>query len=264
MDAAAHFHREVRAFHDAAREAAEAGDAPAVPSCPGWTMSDLVFHLAAVHRFVIAIIRDRLDAPPDPAVLAATELPADTAGWPSPDRSPTSGPIPATLLDAFEEGAGRLETLFKELPPETRVWTWSREQTVGFWLRMQVIEAAVHRWDAEHTVGVPGPVHEEIAADAVTQTFQVMAPTRRAWKSAPPGAGERFRFVRTDGAGVWAVCFDGEHVRLGASDDPFDVELSGTASDLMLFLWQRIPAEALAVRGDKAVLDRYFELVPPI
>lgn len=127
---------------------------------------------------------------------------------------------------------------------------------------MQVIEAAVHRWDAENAVGAPGPIHEEIAADAITQTFEVMAPTRRAWTSAPPGAGERFRFLRTDGPGEWVVCFDGERVRLGG--EAFDVELAGTASELMLFLWQRIPAEALAVRGDKAVLDRYFELVPPI
>jgi uncharacterized protein (TIGR03083 family) len=263
MDAAAHFHREVRAFHDAARRAAEAGDAPVVPSCPDWTMSDLVFHLAAVHRFVIAIIRDRLDGPPDPAELARAEFPADTAGWPVSGRHPTPGPIPATLLAAFEEGATRLEALFRQHSPDDPAWTWSREHTVGFWLRMQTIEAAVHRWDAENAVGAAGPIHEEIAVDAITQTFEVMAPARRAWTSAPPGAGERFRFLRADGPGDWMVCFDGEHVRVGDGTD-FDVELAGTASDLMLFLWRRIPADALAVRGDKAVLDRYFDLVPPV
>ena len=43
------------------------------------------------------------------------------------------------------------------------------------------------------------------------------------------------------------------------------VELAGTASDLMLFLWRRIPADRLdAVRGDRDVLDRYFTLVPPV
>ncbi|MGR6914453.1 maleylpyruvate isomerase family mycothiol-dependent enzyme [[Actinomadura] parvosata] len=262
MDAAAHFRQEARAFHAAARRAAKAGDAPPVPSCPEWTMTDLVFHLAGVHRFVIAIIRDRLDGPPDPAELAKTELPADTEGWPVPGRAPTHGPIPPTLLDAFQEGAERLETLFKERSPDDPAWTWSEDHTVGFWLRMQTIEAAVHRWDAENAVGDPGPIHEEIAVDAVTQTFEVMAPARRAWQPAPPGAGERFRFVRTDGPGEWVVCFDGEHVRLDSG--AADVELAGTASDLMLFLWRRIPADALAVQGDKTVLDRYFDLVPPI
>jgi hypothetical protein len=32
----------------------------------------------------------------------------------------------------------------------------------------------------------------------------------------------------------------------------------------MLFLWQRIPADGLDVRGDRAILDRYFTLVPPV
>ncbi|MFD0470042.1 maleylpyruvate isomerase family mycothiol-dependent enzyme [Nonomuraea thailandensis] len=200
---------------------------------------------------------------PDPAELARTEFPADTAGWPVLGRNPTPGPIAPTLLDAFDEGADRLEALFRELPPDAPAWTWSQEHTVGFWLRMQIIEAAVHRWDAENAVGAAGPIHEEIAVDAVTQTFEVMAPARRALLPAPPGAGERFRFLRTDGPGEWVVCIDGEHVRVG-DGGASDVGLAGTASDLMLFLWRRIPAGALAVHGDKAVLDRYFDLVPPL
>ncbi|WP_219466745.1 hypothetical protein [Nonomuraea rhizosphaerae] len=43
-----------------------------------------------------------------------------------------------------------------------------------------------------------------------------------------------------------------------------DVEVAGTASDLMLFLWRRLPAGRLGVRGDREVLDRYFTLVPPV
>ncbi|MEV0614887.1 maleylpyruvate isomerase family mycothiol-dependent enzyme [Nonomuraea sp. NPDC050404] len=266
MDSAAPFAAEVRAFHDAARRAADSGQAPMVPSCPAWTMSDLVLHLGMVHRMVGTIIRERLRVPPiDPAGLARAEFPADMTGWPAPDRAPTMGPIPPSLLDWFDEGAQLLGRQFREHPPDETVWTWAPEQTVGFWLRMQTIEAAVHRWDAENALGAARPVPEEIAANAVTQTFEVMAPARRAWMKAPPGAGERFRFVRTDGPGQWLVRFDVEDVRLGFGEDGgFDIELSGTASDLMLFLWRRIPADRLGVRGDQALLDRYFVLVPPI
>jgi len=44
------------------------------------------------------------------------------------------------------------------------------------------------------------------------------------------------------------------------------VELYGTASDLMLFLWQRLAAGSgsLVAEGDTALLDRYFVLVPPL
>ncbi|MGP3957365.1 maleylpyruvate isomerase family mycothiol-dependent enzyme [Nonomuraea sp. 3N208] len=170
--------------------------------------------------------------------------------------------MPDSLLNWFEEGADRLGTLLRDSAPDEPVWTWSEEQTVGFWVRMQIIEAAIHRWDAENTIGTPAPIPGEVAADAVTQTFQVMAPARRAWKQAPAGAGERYRFRRTDGPGLWTVHFEGEQVRL--MDGGFDVELAGTASDLMLYLWQRIPAGDLDVQGDKDLIDRYFVLVPPI
>ncbi|MEV0380590.1 maleylpyruvate isomerase family mycothiol-dependent enzyme [Nonomuraea sp. NPDC050643] len=287
MDFAAHFRREVRAFHDAATRAAGTGDAPSVPSCPGWSMSDLVFHLGGVHRGVHVIIKDQLKGPPDLAMLAATELPGGTAGlpdtadtadtvdtagragaaglpegWPVPDQAPNFGPIPPTLLDWFAEGADRLERQFRERRADEPAWTWSEEQTVGFWQRMQTIEAAIHRWDAENALNTAGPIADEVAVDAISQTFEVMAPARRSWGQAPPGAGERYRFRRTDGPGEWVVCFDGRHVRVG--DGEADVELAGTASDLMLFLWHRIPADGLDIQGDKTLLDRYFVLVPPI
>ena len=69
---------------------------------------------------------------------------------------------------------------------------------------------------------------------------------------------------RPDGTEFWAIRFDA--AGLVACDGPCDVELSGTASDLMLSLGQRAGAGtwSLAVRGDAALLDRYFVLVPPI
>jgi uncharacterized protein (TIGR03083 family) len=170
--------------------------------------------------------------------------------------------MPAGLVDWFHDGAAILHGLFRDRDPDEAVWTWSQEHTVGFWARMQSIEAAIHRWDAEIAVGAPNPVDAELAADAVAQTFTVMAPFRRATQQAPAGAGERYRFRQTDGTGVWTVRFDGDDIDIGTG--PGDVELAGSASDLMLFLWQRIPADWLDVTGDRDVLDRYFALVPPV
>lgn len=48
MDYSAHFHREIAAFEQAARGPADGANAPLIPSCPGWTMSDLVLHDQAV------------------------------------------------------------------------------------------------------------------------------------------------------------------------------------------------------------------------
>lgn len=269
-DCIAQFHSDVRAFAAAARRAAPGGAAaPPVPSCPGWSVSDLVVHLASVHRYVARLLRERLTEQPDHSDLSFLLLPADTDGWPHPDNAPNHAPLPETLLDWFMDGAAALEELFRSSAPDEPVWSWAPDRTAGFWMRIQAIEAAVHRWDAENATGTALPVAPALAADAVGQNFRVMAPFRRALRQAPPGSGECFRFRRTDGPDVWTVRFDGDTVRLGELGEedggPCDVELTGTASDLMLFLWQRIPAGQLAgVTGDRDVLDRWFTLVPPV
>ncbi|MFD9791883.1 maleylpyruvate isomerase family mycothiol-dependent enzyme [Streptomyces sp. NPDC059070] len=267
MDYIAHFRREAEAFEAAARRASrEAGadGAPLVPSCPGWSMADLVFHLGAVHRYVIRVIGERLRQRPDEADFSFLRLPADYGGWPDPDRAPHRAPLPPDLLDWFREGADTLAELFASCDPAERVWSWAPEQSVGFWLRMQAIEAAVHRWDAENALGTAGPVDRLLAADAVTHSFEVMAPARRAQRPTPPGEGERMRFRQSDGFRVWVVQTDPEEVLLNEGTGCCLVELTATASELMLFLWHRITADGLEVRGDAALLDRYFKLVPPL
>ncbi|MFF3087106.1 maleylpyruvate isomerase family mycothiol-dependent enzyme [Streptomyces nojiriensis] len=244
------FRTEAAAFEKAVRRAFDLGEpVPAVPPCPGWTVADLVRHLGGVHRYLVYVLRERLTAPPDPAGLTLPEAPADPDG----------------LTDWFAQGARELAGLFHELGPETAVWTWSVEQTAGFWLRMQLIELAVHRWDAESATGTPGRLDPDVAADAVTQTIEVMAPARRGWQQAPPGTGQRYRFRRTDGPESWTVVFSGDQVLLEpGSTAPADVEASGTASDLALFLWRRLPPTALRVTGDAALLPYWFTLVPPV
>jgi uncharacterized protein (TIGR03083 family) len=249
MDCRPRFRHEVAGFAAAARRVVDEV-APPVPSCPGWSVTDLITHLGRVHRMLAPVIRDRLTAPPSAA-------PAEPPGA-------SARRVPASLVDWFEEGARTLASLFDQRRPDEPVWTWSADHTVGFWLRMQTIEAAVHRWDMETAVG--GPVAElaaELARDMVSQTFEVMVPARRGWRSAPAGSGETFRFRATDGPGDWTVRFAGADVRL--VDGPGDVTLSGTASNLALFLWRRVPAaDRGEIDGDPATLDRYFTLAPPI
>ena len=50
----------------------------------------------------------------------------------------------------------------------------------------------------------------------------------------------------------------------GQDDGPPGIQISGTASDLALFLWQRPVTGRLDVRGDSSLLKRYFVLVPPV
>lgn len=267
MDYVAQFRREVEAFEGAARAAsweAGSGGVALVPSCPAWSVADLVFHLGAVHHYVSHVISEGLIDRPKDDDFTYLSLPPDMAGWPDPQLAPNRGPLPAGLLDWFHDGASRLAALFAERDPAERVWSWSDERSVGFWRRMQAIEAAVHRWDIEHALGTAQPVDRQLAADAVSHTFQVMAPARRTRQNAPAGQGERLRFRQSDGSGLWVVQMDPEGVLLNEGAGCCDVELTATASELMLFLWHRIPSDGLEVRGDAALLERYFKMVPPL
>lgn len=265
MDYTGHFEREAAAFEAAARRTAGTPAVPEVPSCPEWVMTDLVLHLGMVHRLVAGVIGERMQQPPAHGDWSWLGLGEEWAGWLPPGRAPRQDPVPAGLLDWFGAGAAQLAECFRAAEPGEQVWTWSPDHSVGFWQRMQAIEAAVHRWDAENAVTVAWPLNPALAADAIGQTFEVMAPMRRAVAQAPAGQGERFAFRRTDGPDTWAVRFDGEAVRLGGDDggQP-DVEISGTASDLALFLWERPVTGQLDVRGDSSLLERYFVLVPPV
>ncbi|MFE9429119.1 maleylpyruvate isomerase family mycothiol-dependent enzyme [Kitasatospora sp. NPDC006697] len=269
MDTISIFRHESAAFEQAIRQAAEAPAAPLVPSCPEWSAADLTFHLGAVHRLVARLLTERSSTPPDPTELSFLDLPAGTADWPPTDRpaeKPFTGPVAASLVDWFAAGAAALGRTFADTPADARVWTYGADPTAAFWLRVQAIEVSLHRWDAEGALGRPAaPLDAELAVDAVAQNFEVMAPFRRAMTQAPPGAGECYRLRRTDGPQSWTVRFDGEAVQLaGEGAGEADVELAGTASDLVLFLWGRLPADRLEVRGDEAVLARYFTLVPQI
>ena len=77
MDHVEHFGREVAAFETAARAAQRAQPAPAVPSCPGWRVTNLVLHLGTVHRYVARVIAERLpEPPPEEEDLAWVAIPA--------------------------------------------------------------------------------------------------------------------------------------------------------------------------------------------
>ncbi|TWG00793.1 maleylpyruvate isomerase family mycothiol-dependent enzyme [Kitasatospora viridis] len=266
-----HLRRESAALERAVRQAAGAPGALLVPSCPEWSVADLALHMGAVYRVVARLVTERRDTPPDPADLSHLDLPADTAHWPPTDRpaeQPFAGPVPPGLADWLATGAAALAAALAETPLDTRVWTYGADPTVAFWLRVQAIEVSLHRWDAERALGEPGaPLATDLAVDAVAQTFEVMAPVRRVLRPAPAGAGECYRLRRTDGPQSWTVRFEGEQVLiLDPADEQVrpDVELAGSAGDLVLFLWGRLPADRLAVSGDRAVLERYFTLVPQV
>ncbi|MFC8722668.1 hypothetical protein [Kitasatospora sp. NPDC057198] len=112
--------------------------------------------------------------------------------------------------------------------------------------RHQVQEAAVHAHDAELAVGAPRPVPAAIALDGLDE-FAALYWGAAPWPHDP--AAVRLRaaegFDRTVGLAPDRAT--------GA--DPELLELTGTASELLLALHRRHPAGALLTAGSPATLD---------
>lgn len=203
----------------------------AVPSCPDWTVADLVWHLGECHWFWATDI-ERRAAEPGEVEQGKPERPrahADVVAW---GRSQ----------------ADRLIRLLATTPDDVPVWTWAlgdSNHNVGFIRRHQVQEAAVHRWDIENAAsGRPHAIEPDVASDAVDEILAITLP----WGVRPdkPLSGS-VHIHCTDAEGEWLIHPDGRVDPLHAKGD---VAVRGTASDLLLALYARVPVGDLEVIGD--------------
>jgi uncharacterized protein (TIGR03083 family) len=210
-------------FANVAAEAVlEHGWRAPVPGCPGWHLDDLVWHLSEVQHFWAWVVRTRA---PDPSTYV------------EPTRRPDD-----ELLGFLAAQNAELETVLAGADPETRVWTWAPRQDVGFVLRRQTIEAAVHTVDAEEVLGDVRPVPSDVGLDGLDEWLEVMVPS--ALPDGPPEHAHPVVFHAVD-ADSERTLFPGTR--------PFPIALlTGNAGDLLLAAWRRVPIEVLTVDGDPA------------
>ncbi|WP_305786462.1 maleylpyruvate isomerase family mycothiol-dependent enzyme [Symbioplanes lichenis] len=208
----------------------------AVPGCPGWTVRDLATHLGNVHRFWAVAV----------AAGPAAERPSDAALG---SREPSGD-----LLEWSAESTRRLVGALRTAGPGAGCWTWweasGAPMTAGAVARHQVQEAAVHAWDAQSAAGEPEPIPAAAAVDAIPEFLEVGLGSLGPWPHRPA----RLALSATDGP-AWTVDLTpaGAEAHPAAAGEPV-VTVRAAASDLLLFLFNRIPAEAVTVTGDASVL----------
>jgi len=213
-------------------------DAP-VPTCPGWTVADLIVHMVQGNRWARIIVESRSTERVMP------EMPDDA-------------PAGAALVPYFRSDAQELIATLAAVPPDTSVWTFSAaDRTAGFWSRRRAQETAVHRVDAESAAGTRHPVDQALAADGIDEFLTAFLP-RLAGGVVLDGS---VHVHCTDVEGEWLVRRDGDGLVVTREHAKGDVAARGTASDLLLFLWGRVPASALEVFGDADALDRFRESI---
>jgi uncharacterized protein (TIGR03083 family) len=212
-----------------------------VEHCPEWSVADMVWHLTEVHWFWGTIVEERLDSPPDQSRR--------------PERAADDG-----LVDGFVAGARRLVEVLREADQSASCWTWAGwQQDVAFVTRHQVQEAAVHHWDAVHASGGSLIVDPAVAADSVEEFlhFSVASDDDPDEPTTPPLNGT-LAFRATDTGDAWTLTDGGRPGTATVADGAQDgvPVLEATASDLLLWLYQRVELDTSAVPGDLLVRFR--------
>ncbi|WP_406194941.1 maleylpyruvate isomerase family mycothiol-dependent enzyme [Kitasatospora sp. NBC_01560] len=229
----------------------DADPATAVPTCPGWTLTDLVRHAGSVQRWFTVLLRQRVQEPPRSREVDL-RLPDGPDGYP----------------DWLAEAAAEAGAEFAAADLDAPMWAWGADQHARFWVRRMLFETLVHRVDAELALGHRPEIDPALAADGVAEflvnlPFAALFAPRTAELRA---AGRTVRFTRTDGAGDWLVRLRPDGFGLvpqgadAAAGTPADATVRGTAADLLLLLYGRLDRsdDRFDVQGDEQLLAHWF------
>jgi len=127
-----------------------------VPSCPDWTLGDLVYHLGEVQSF-----------------WAGNLLARDATGRVERDRD-VAQPDDEGLGAWFASCASELRAALEEVGDRAPCWTWWGEPaTSGAVARHQVHEAAIHHYDAHLALGEHVVLDPEVAQDGIDEFLEV-------------------------------------------------------------------------------------------
>lgn len=217
----------------AALASRSAADEP-IPSCPGWVARDLVAHLGGVHAWARGIVAG--GSPKDPR----PEPEGDLSQW-------------------YAGQARQLIDDLRAVDPAAPAWSFSDDRTVAFWLRRQPHETEMHRLDLAMAAGENPTYDDELAADAISEVFDVMLPRMHAKEQVAISAP--IRFVATDRGEQWLLqpsdqpgVVNYEHSTVVGTEHAA-VTASAPAAELVSGLWGRTPYALWGIEGDRAVLD---------
>jgi uncharacterized protein (TIGR03083 family) len=224
-----------------------------VPTCPGWTLRQLMRHVGRGDRWAAQIIDDRCSQALDPRAVREGKPPDDLAGaiaW-------LHG-SPRALIAAVERAGA-----------DTQVWTFLGPQPAAWWIRRRLHEAAVHRADAAIALGLDYRLSAELSADAISEWLERVV----ADAGSPLSDGQALHLHATDAGEHWLLR-DGDNALTLTHEDHEDREkhqdeaasagVSGPATGLLLALVRRWSAQQAGLRlsGDTGVWQTWLDRTP--
>jgi uncharacterized protein (TIGR03083 family) len=222
-----------------------------VPTCPGWTLRDLVAHVGTGHRWASQIVKGHCADPPPFAIQDAPQERAAWAGW-------------------LTVGAQELIDTISNVGPEQPVWTWQQDRTAGFWLRKMLHDEVIHRFDVELIGGFLGEVSLDVAVDGVSDWLESIATLSHPDAGEPVfvglvGSGETLRFEATDHGPASGDAWHVKRLRAGVvwtyGHGSADAIVRAPARELLLLLNRRLGLlqEHVEIVRDRALFTHWLE-----
>jgi uncharacterized protein (TIGR03083 family) len=219
--------------------------AAAVPNCPGWTLADLALHIGAGQRWAASIVLSGV-------FQKRPEVLRTTISW----------------ADWYAGTTAALTAALRAVDPDEPCWNFAPvDQRAGFWSRRRMHETVIHLVDAVQAEAPPDQraasglavVPAAIGADGVDEVLGVFLPRMLA-RGAEPAVTRQVGIRATDTGDEWTLTPvpAGDRPRVDRGQATGEAVVSGTAAELDLCLWKRLPAEVLAVDGDRAVAAAFL------
>ena len=209
----------------------------AVPSCPGWSTSDLAKHMGHVYLGQAYVVETgvKAEAKEHLAPYARTDDVLEFMGWGF-----------AAIIKALDLAR-----------PERKTWSWHHsDNTVDFWFRRMAHETVIHRIDAELACDSVTAIPEDLALDGVDEVLDFL-PLLGSWEGAP---NQAFGIVSISALGSkqtmhWDIEFTADYATVSKAEivNPrARLTISGTPEAMDLYLWGRINSSdsRITITGD--------------
>lgn len=216
-----------------------------VPTCPGWTLADLVAHVGGAHRWTAAMVTHR------------STVNIDFAGVPGVRRPRDHAAAVEWLRDSARQIISSVDATGSDVP----VWTpFGVLRPSRWWIRRRLHESTGHRADALLALGREVVMAPEIAADGLSELLDLIA-IGSSWFAAPLEEGNTLTLTATDSDAVWSLARSGDTVAWTGLPATATVTVSGASVDLYLLALRRISADdaRLSISGDPKVLDTWLD-----
>ncbi|KOV66101.1 maleylpyruvate isomerase family mycothiol-dependent enzyme [Streptomyces sp. MMG1121] len=227
-----------------------------VPTCPEWSLEDLVRHTGGALRWVDTLVRTRAqeNVPPERVPLAG-----------GPEERGDAAALDKWLAETGELVVGAL----REAGPDATVWAWAGVLNAGFWARRMAHEITVHRADATLAAGLPYEVAPDIAADALDEWLQIVEWAQRTMPKDPardlvrPDSTIHLHATDTEPAlnAEWLIDLGQEAITWRRGHEKATVALRGPLTSVLLAFYRRLPLDSpgLEVLGERELLEFWLE-----